>query len=132
MVERQPDVWRGAEGAWDGKCYINPSCSAPEVIDDKSGVLKTRCLKGEKYFDPANLCSIRIEISDRIIREYRYGCDGSATSSSADVKINGSAHGVLVSVGQQTLNEYSGADVRVLAYRRVEVMPLDGTSVFVV
>jgi hypothetical protein len=134
VVERQPDVWRGAEGAWDGKCYINPSCSAPEVIDDKSGVLKTRCLTGGKYFDPPNLCSIRIEISDRIIREYRYGCDGSATftSTSADVKINGSAHGVIVSVGQQTLNEYSGADVRVLAYRRVEVMPLEGTSVFVV
>ena len=67
VVGRSRISWQGAAGAWDGSCFILPSCSS---------VQDAPCVPDNDYFSNENVCSIRIEISDRTIREYRYGCQG--------------------------------------------------------
>lgn len=107
-VERRPDFWRGAEGSWQGKCFIQPACVADAG--------QVECVRADSYFSDANLCQVQIEINDRIVREYRWNCRGQTS-------VEGSAHGVVVSIEPDIVKEISMTGVTVLAYRRIQVIP---------
>ena len=108
VVERRPDLWRGADGSWQGKCFVQPACAADTEQEE--------CVSAAMYFLDDNLCQVRIEINDRIVREYRWNCRGQPS-------VEGSAHGVIVSIEPEVEREESQTGVTIMAYRRMQVTP---------
>jgi hypothetical protein len=106
-IKRNQDDWQGADGAWDGFCFMSRSCSS------EGGLKDDVCFYPEDYKSPANTCSVRIEISGHILREYRYDCQKTKG-------LKGFARGVISYI--QSTPEAVGTPLQ-LRYRRLTVLP---------
>lgn len=105
VVERERGDWRGAQATWEGDCYIRPSCLTQDYD----------CQEDALYFEDVNSCSVHVQFLDRMVREYRYDCEGGSG-------LEGFAHGILTRMSPTTVKiGSSNTGNTILAYREFEV-----------
>ena len=109
MSLNKGNAWTGMNGAWAGKCNIAPSCTGGSTSDDVA------CTLLSEYDSPSNVCSIHVDISDRVIREYRSNCAGESN-------VTGIAHGVIVEINSYQEVQLVDTGVAVLRYRRADIV----------
>jgi len=107
-MHKHDDFWTGINGVWQGSCSILAACSDVAQVGDA-------CVQTDAYRDSINTCSVHLDIADRVVREYRYGCSG-------EKRLTGMAHGVIKSMGAAEPISDISTGVILIAYRRIVIV----------
>ena len=111
-LARGGELVRGLDGqTWAGRCSSMQACSGAQVGEN--------CVLDDNYFGDANSCLVHLQITGRVIREYRSDCDIGSNYSRPGLL--GLAHGIIESISDADLASDMNTLVTILRYRRVVV-----------
>lgn len=112
-LARGGELVRGLDGqTWAGRCSSMQACSGAQGEEN--------CVLDDNYFGYANSCLVHMQITGRVIREYRSDCDiGSNHSRPGPL---GVAHGLIESISDIDSVSDMNTFVTILRYRQVVVL----------